>query len=228
MDYAGPQAEHDDEQSAEIVAVNFEERDAPRFTLLLRTAKLTVGAAEYLCVIRDVSSTGVSVRLFHSIPATAKIALEIRAGERQALQLVWQRGGDAGFHFPEPIDVERLIRNTSIYPKRELRFVAEIPVVLWANGQSSGAQLRNISQGGAMIECDDRLAIGQILRIQSAVMPEIQARVRWRRGQLYGLALDTVFTMMELAEIVGGLGRGAASANEASKAALRMRDGPNF
>ena len=44
-------------------------RGAQRFTLLIRTAKLVCESGEYLCVIRDVSSTGVRLRLFHDLPA---------------------------------------------------------------------------------------------------------------------------------------------------------------
>ena len=45
-----------------------EQRTAPRFTLLIRTAKLLSSSGEYLCVIRDVSSEGIKVRTFHQLP----------------------------------------------------------------------------------------------------------------------------------------------------------------
>ena len=43
-----------------------EARGAERYTVLLRTAKLIAGGAEYLCVLRDISATGVKLRLFFS------------------------------------------------------------------------------------------------------------------------------------------------------------------
>ena len=38
-----------------------DQRGAPRYTSLIRAAKLVCGQGEFVCVIRDVSSTGVSV-----------------------------------------------------------------------------------------------------------------------------------------------------------------------
>ena len=38
-----------------------EQRAAPRFISLIRAAKLVCGQGEFVCVIRDVSATGVSV-----------------------------------------------------------------------------------------------------------------------------------------------------------------------
>ena len=43
-------------------------RGAQRFTLLIRTAKLVSETGEFLCIIRDVSATGLRLRLFHDLP----------------------------------------------------------------------------------------------------------------------------------------------------------------
>ncbi len=45
-----------------------EQRGAPRYTSLIRAAKLVCGQGEFVCVIRDVSATGVSLRTFHRLP----------------------------------------------------------------------------------------------------------------------------------------------------------------
>jgi hypothetical protein len=57
-------------------------RRAPRFTLLVRAAKLIADGREYLCVLRDASATGVKVRVFHPLPAYQTIELETGNGER--------------------------------------------------------------------------------------------------------------------------------------------------
>ena len=62
--------------SQETAGDDAEQRTAPRFTLLIRAAKLIGPEGEYLCVVRDASESGVSVRLFHPLPATALRALE--------------------------------------------------------------------------------------------------------------------------------------------------------
>jgi hypothetical protein len=64
------------------------------------------------------------------------------------------------------------------------------------------ATIRNISLQGAQIDCEARLAIDQRLRLSSKDLPEIVTKVRWRKGNLYGLVFDTTFQFAELARIV--------------------------
>ena len=56
-----------------------------------------------------------------------------------------------------------------------------------------------------MIETGDRLAIAQTIRIESKGLPDIEAKVRWRKGERYGLIFDTTFRLHDLAEIVHSL-----------------------
>src|SRR5688500_14235974 len=83
-----------------------EDRAAPRFTLLIRAAKLIAPPGEFICVIRDVSETGISLRGFHVLPAEEPLALELQTGEQLALEPVWARGLEAGFRFRGPVAVE--------------------------------------------------------------------------------------------------------------------------
>ncbi len=43
-----------------------EKRSDARFTSLIRAAKLVTSQGEFICVIRDVSATGISLRTFHA------------------------------------------------------------------------------------------------------------------------------------------------------------------
>lgn len=192
----------------EIEAFALEDRAAPRFTLLIRAAKLVCDQAEYLCVIRDVSSQGISVRLFHPIPCGIELALELPSGEAHPIQQVWDKPGQAGFEFVEPINVDQMILSSHQFPKRELRFAVRLPVTMIKSGQRQRAILHNISQQGAMVECgdthalDQQFALDQIVRLESNRLPEIEARVRWRQGNRYGLIFDTIFHIQDLAAIV--------------------------
>lgn len=63
-------------------------RAAPRFTLLIRAAKLIVDGSEFLCILRDASATGVKIRLFTPIPEHKSLAIELGTGERHEARLV--------------------------------------------------------------------------------------------------------------------------------------------
>lgn len=191
------------EQPAGDTAMNdsptAEERAAPRFTLLIRSAKLVAPRGQFLCVIRDVSATGISLRGFHSLPDGAPLFLELQTGDRHPIERVWSRGLEAGYRFGAHVEVGNLIAETGEYPKRPLRLDLELPLHLQWGGERVEADLVNLSQQGARIACPHFLAIGQPLWLVSDRLPEIEARVRWRDGERYGLAFGTTFNLRDFA-----------------------------
>lgn len=182
-----------------------EERAAPRFTLLIRAAKLVAPQGQFVCVIRDVSSTGVSLRGFHALPDGEALMVELQSGERHAVERVWERGMDSGYRFREPVEVSDLISESGEYPRRQVRVDLDRPVYVRSTGQTIAAHLVNLSQQGARIECPYLLAIGQPLRLVSDDLPDISAKVRWREGRQFGLVFDTTFNLRELAMLVAQL-----------------------
>ncbi|ANY19177.1 PilZ domain protein [Tsuneonella dongtanensis] len=181
------------------VAGSCEDRSSPRFTLLIRAAKLIAPTGEFIAVIRDVSESGISLRGFHQLPAGEPLVLELQTGERHRLAPVWGRGNEAGYRFLDEVDIVRLVAEAGRYPKRQLRLNMSFQVELAFLGRRIPAEVTNVSQQGAGIICGDLLAIQQPLRIISDKLPEVRARVRWRKGDGYGLAFDDTFSLSQLA-----------------------------
>lgn len=180
-------------------------RVAPRFTLLIRTAKLIGASGEFLCVIRDASSTGVSIRTFHPLPNNEQLMLELPNGDQHAIERVWERDGSAGFRFSVPVDIDRLLQNKSRFPKRPVRLKLQLPALISCHGTTAGVVIRNISQQGARIESPLRLSLDQRLRLEADSLPVIQACVRWRKDSEYGLVFDDTFQFAELARLAAQL-----------------------
>ena len=103
-----------------------DQRAAPRVTLLIRPAKLGTVEGEFVCVIRDVSATGISLRLFHAPPVGQRATLETETGQTIAMERVWARDKDLGFRFLKPIDVGALVSEAGNFPKRKLRLAIEL------------------------------------------------------------------------------------------------------
>ena len=182
-----------------------EARGAERFTLLVRTAKLVIDGRDYLCVLRDASSTGVKVRLFHAMPPGGSVALELSNGERHPMQMRWNREDHAGFEFDTPIDVKALIDDRGHYPKRPIRAQAQCEVVISALGREFSAVLRNISQQGLCLESSERLMLRQAVRVKMPGFPEVVARVCWRDHPRYGMVFEYGFGLEELARMLAHL-----------------------
>ena len=187
-------------------ARSFEEmRGAQRYTLLIRTAKLVCESGEFLCIIRDVSETGVRLRLFHALPSDTRMALELSNGEHYFIERVWERDSHAGFRFAAPIDVQSFIAEVSPYPRRQMRLRMEFPVLLMADGQASAATVHDLSTQGARLGCGRFLALGQRIKLQGERFPAILAKVCWRSGTDYGLVFEQVFTLEALAVMAAQL-----------------------
>ena len=185
---------------------SFEEmRGAQRFTLLIRTAKLVSESGEFLCIIRDVSATGLRLRVFHKLPADAHMVLELANGEIYFIERVWERDNHAGFRFATPIDVEGFIAEVSPYPRRQPRLRVQFPAVLSVGGEASVATVRDLSPQGARIETARFLAIGQRIKLEGDGFPATIAKVCWRSGADYGLVFEQVFTLESLAVLAAGL-----------------------
>jgi hypothetical protein len=74
------------------------------------------------------------------------------------------------------------------------------------------ATIGNLSQQGALVSTPEHLSLAQRVRIEGEGLRGIAAKVRWRRGEAYGLSFEDTFQFAELAAIAFDLQREAARA----------------
>ena len=176
-------------------------RGSERFALLIRPAKIICGRFEYPCVMRDVSESGVSVRLFHPLGEHQDWAIEMLSGERLAIEPVWTEGLAAGFRFAKAVDLDQILVNAGPYPNRPVRLAMNVPAIIEHAGGKSHVTLLNISQQGARLKATDYLALGQMVVLQSDCLPRIHAKVRWRKDEQYGVVFEETFKLAELSAL---------------------------
>ncbi|WP_338467228.1 PilZ domain-containing protein [Novosphingobium sp. ZN18A2] len=190
----------------EGAAGSHDQREAPRFTLLIRAAKLIVDGREFLCVIRDAASKGIKIRLFHPIPEHKTLEIELGNGDRHPVHLVWSTDDFAGFRFPRQIDIERLLdEGQGAFPRRQVRLRIAMDASVHSGGHRAKVALQDISQQGACIECDKWLLKNELIRLDTGIVPPIYAKVRWRRAPRYGLIFEQTFRLDELARLAAPL-----------------------
>ena len=202
--------QEDTRPDAADAASEAEQRCAPRFTLLIRAAKLISPSCEFLCVVRDASETGVSVRLFHPLPQDVPLSLEMPNGDCLPLERVWEEEGKAGFRFAEKVEIERIVDCPSRFARRAVRVNVEVPCELLVGIRRVGGKIHNLSQQGALISTTtEKLSLMQRVKIRAEGMPEIAGKVRWRRNDSYGLSFEDTFQFAELAALAFELRRQA-------------------
>ena len=67
-------------------------------------------------------------------------------------------------------------------PSREPRVRIIRAALLHYNGEVRGARLRNISSGGALIECREEMPTGAVIQLDFAAGGLIEAEIRWSKG----------------------------------------------
>lgn len=183
-----------------------EQRAAPRFTLLIRVAKLVADGREFLCIIRDASATGLKIRLFAPLPAHELLEVELGNGNRYPAEIVWNEGEYAGLRFAHQVDVERLLdESQGTFPKRQVRLRIALDAILHSGGEAVRIAFHDISQQGACIESDKWLLMNELVRVDTGILPPIFAKVRWRSHPRYGVVFEQTFKLDELARICAPL-----------------------
>ncbi|MDE2303380.1 MAG: PilZ domain-containing protein [Sphingomonadales bacterium] len=183
-----------------------EQRSAPRFTLVLRTARLLADGREYLCVLRDISASGVKIRLFHPLPRCEALELEFEDGLRHRMDVVWCADDHAGLRFAEAVDVPAVLEGRCVTrPRRQMRINVAEPVTLFAGGATVSGRITNLSQQGVCLETEATLSLRERLRLVSDLLPEMVCTVCWRRKPHYGLVFETGFRLDELARLLARL-----------------------
>lgn len=183
----------------EAGALPREQRLAPRFYSLIRAAKLVSSAGEFICVVRDVSSSGIRLRCFHTPPPDRVLALQLQNGEVFQIERVRAEGDEASYRFLSEVPIERLVQESAIYPRRSLRLNIAIPLTLLTASGTIAAVTRNISQQGCRIEAALPLALDQAVRVGCRHLPGIRAKVRWRHEGSFGLVFDDTFSLKDFA-----------------------------
>jgi hypothetical protein len=182
------------------IATKLDQRQQPRHALLLRVAKLCSEQGEFVCIIRNVSETGVKLRLFNPIATLTGMALELGNGDRFPLEPVWQTDDDVGFRFIGPIDVQRFIAEPSPWPKRPIRLRFRHAARISIHARTQDVEMLDVSRKGACIETTLPLAAGQRLRFDAVLFPSCDATVCWRKGIRYGLVFAQTIGLETLAQ----------------------------
>jgi EAL domain-containing protein (putative c-di-GMP-specific phosphodiesterase class I) len=180
-----------------------ERRQESRLALLLRVAKLVIDGREQFCVIRDASTTGLKIKLFEPMPQHNDLAVELANGDQYAVQCVWSEGENAGLEFRKPIPLDHLLdyaKNTG--RRRHLRLRIALEGVLHLGETTAAIVFHDVSQHGAAFKTEKWLLVNELVKIETAALPIIYARVRWRNHPHYGVSFEHIFQLQELAQHV--------------------------
>ena len=124
---------------------------------------------------------------------------------QEELQLVRELGCSLvqGYIFGKPMPAEEALelakkgdaKLPEQLPPREPRMRIIRAALLHHEGRVIGARLRNISSGGALVECREEMPVGARVRLDFAAGGLIDAQVRWTKGTQFGVQFAEKFNL---------------------------------
>lgn len=169
---------------------------------LFRVSVITIGGRRELCLIRNISSGG--LRAFVSSPVCVgdKVALELKPDETMTATVIWRKEHLIGVQFDRPIDLEAIIGGRFApdagqrprIPRVEFDRLGELRI----GGRRYPINSCDIGQGGARIEIDYPLNLGDHVIITLEKFPPIAGTICWYRRGEAGIAFNQIMPFKEL------------------------------
>lgn len=173
---------------------------APRLTTL-RVGTMMVDGRRELCLIRNVSAGGLKAHIYSPVHEGQRVSFELKANQQTSGTISWLKESVIGVEFDQQIDVEGLLASQAgldgwqpRMPRVEVDRLGELRI---------GARIYPInscdmSQGGARIEIDHPLNVGDAVVMSLEKFRPIAGTVRWYKDGQGGIAFNQVVPFQEL------------------------------
>lgn len=172
-----------------------------RKATILRTAKVICQTGEYLCLVRELSEIGLSLKFLHPVPKEKRILLQLTNGLTYPIERVWVGRQQAGYRFGNGIDLKEFLSEAAPYECRPIRLSLSTPATVTDGRIVTKVSLTDLSREGAQFESERHHTIGALISFEAPGLPQRLAEVRWQNGALYGMRFQHPLTLQQLADV---------------------------
>ncbi len=188
-------------QAALSTGAGEEERAAPRFRTLLQSARLIGEKNQSLCIVRDVSETGMKVRLFGTVEIGDRVCVEFKGGRTAFAHVRWIEDRFAGLAFETPIDLQKIFDTAQPeYSYRAPRLEIDATATVTFGRAKLPMTILDISTSGIKLLGGDALIRGEDVTIDIEGLVKSNAVVKWKASDLVGLELEHPIPVERLAD----------------------------
>jgi hypothetical protein len=177
------------------------ERTRDGLLTLLRVGAIVIEGRRELCLIRNISSGGMTIRSYSDLPVGAPLAVELKEGDSVSGVVQWLEDGLTGVAFHSPVDVVGLLAPRGDGPRPRLPRI-EVDCGAWVRQDANLFRTRalNVSQGGVCIECAATLTLGGDAVVTLPGLTPAAGVVKWGSGGLYGIGFNRPLVLGDLVE----------------------------
>lgn len=186
----------------EDVPVPDRRRQEPRLMTLLRVGSIIVDGTRELCLVRNISSTGLMLHVYCRLAEGQAVSVELKTGRQLGGRVIWIDAANAGIAFDEPIDVmamlaSQLVSQTDQKPRMP-RVEVRAPATLRMGAHNYRVVTRDVSQGGAKITLDAILPPDADVVLAMEGFRSLHGVLRWCDGEVAGVTFNTVIPWPQL------------------------------
>jgi len=176
-------------------------RNDERHLTLFRVGALIVADHRELCLIKNVSASGMMIRAYSTMVEGCGVAVELKQGQLVRGQVRWVQDQNVGIAFEQRIDVVDLLSSSMEGPRPRMPRVE----IHCTGGARQGAsistmKLHDISQGGLKAACSRALLVGEEAVVTLPGLAPIAGIVRWQDGDIHGISFNRLLALSELVE----------------------------
>jgi hypothetical protein len=168
-----------------------ERRRKARQTTLYRVGVLHTARRPRLCVIRNISSTGMKARINGAIETGEAVAVEIVSDRRIPGRIVWSADGGFGMDFDREVDIREALalpERPGRPPRRSPRLPVDCMAMVRVGADMIFVTATHLSPGGVRLSPADRLAEGMEVGVMIEGLEPLRGVVRWCDGEGCGVA----------------------------------------
>lgn len=199
---------------ADIVPAPPDSRHDERHLTLFRVGALIVDERRELCLIKNVSASGMMIRAYSTLAEGQRVSVELKQGQLVRGEVRWVREHNVGIAFDQRIDVVELLSASMDGPRPRMpRVEIKCGASVRQGSNMSLIKAHDISQGGIKLESQRVLTTGDDVVVNLPGLPPLQGTVRWSDGNLYGISFNHLLALSELVEWLHGQRESMAAAN---------------
>ncbi len=180
-----------------------ERRRNLRTATVFQVAKLITTRFEELCLLRDVSPSGLKAEVYCPVTAGERIEIELKTEHRVTGRVAWSDGASIGMQFDHEVPMLAMLAHCAFDDRvariRPSRLVCSLDGGLVVDGREEAVTVLNVSLAGLKITLDQHPHDPRAI----AVLPQLGRRactVRWARGGEAGIQFDEAMRYPDFVE----------------------------
>ncbi|HET9355558.1 MAG TPA: PilZ domain-containing protein [Sphingomicrobium sp.] len=176
-------------------------RSDPRHLTLFRVGAISIAERRELCLIKNISSGGMSIHPYSTLSVGIPVVIELKSGMSVPGSVAWVEDGTVGVAFDAPVDILDVLSNGDDRTRPRMpRIEIDCQAIVRDGAAIHRMRVCDISQGGVKLAGELSAEAANDLAVTLPGMTPLAASLRWRGDGHVGLTFNRLLALPELVE----------------------------